>query len=259
MVVTAAREIRDREVLMVGTQWPIPVALLAKRLHAPGCILCFEGGLILEDLPERTPLLTADAGLASAASCMGDCLTALGAVLHAGRADRAVLTAAHVDRFGNLNTTCVGSYHAPRMRFGGSGGACDFGSLAKNTLIVVEQSRLRFPEKVDFITTPGPSGGPGRRGQKKNTSSSDLRRSTVVTTMGRFSCTQGGEMLLTGYRSDLEPHDIREKVQWNLCLSAECSPLADPTPLELRILRDEIDPLGLYLHNRKQSPLSFSA
>ena len=43
MIVTAAREIRDREVLMVGTQWPIPVALLAKGTHAPGCILCFEG------------------------------------------------------------------------------------------------------------------------------------------------------------------------------------------------------------------------
>lgn len=258
MIVTAAREIRDAEVLMVGTQWPIPVALLAKKLHAPCCVLCFEGGLVLEDLPERTPLLTADAGLASAASSMGDCLTALGAILHGGRADRALLTAAHVDRYGNLNTTCVGSYQAPRMRFGGSGGACDFGSLAGNTLIVVEQSRLRFPEKVDFITTPGPSRGPVRKGKKKNTPSSKLRRSTIVTTMGRFSCTEGGEMLLTGYRSDLKPNDIREQVQWNLRLSSDCTALVDPTRVELRILRNEVDPLGLYIHNRKQSPLSFS-
>jgi glutaconate CoA-transferase, subunit B len=239
MIVTAARRIEDGQVLMVGTQWPIPVALLAKRYHAPRSILCFEGGLILEDLPERVPLLTGDADLPFACSLMGDCLSALGAVLHKGLADLALLTAAHVDRFGNLNTTCVGPYAKPRMRFGGSGGACDFGSLARETLIVVEQNRLRFPAAVDFITTPV------------------SRRATVVTTMGQFLCEEGGEMMLTGYRSDLSPASVQEHVQWRLRRSRTCRPLPDPTPGELRRLREEVDPLGLYLSGRKQAPLAF--
>ncbi len=258
MIVVAARHIRDKDVLMVGTQWPIPVALLAKRHHAPQCTLCFEGGLILEDLPERIPLLTADSGLPPATSCMGDCLTALGAVLHAGRADLALLTAAHVDRYGNLNTTCVGPYRKPTMRFGGSGGACDFGSLARRSLVIVEHNRLRFPSAVDFITTPGPSLGRPGHGKKGKRKARDPRHRTVVTTLAQFSCREGEEMVLTGYRSDLKPADIQESVQWKLARSPGCRSLTDPTPEELRLLRNRVDPAGLYLLNRKQAPLSFN-
>ena len=283
MIVTAARQVQDGQVLMVGTQWPIPVALLAKRLHAPRSVLCFEGGLILEDLPERIPLLTGDACLPSASSLTGDCLSALGAVLHKGLADLAILTAAHVDRFGNLNTTCVGPYDRPRFRFGGSGGACDFGSLAQRTLIVVEQNRIRFPAAVDFITTPGPSGGRENRRQTRESgprpcaangsraeqsapsldvaygdsdTPASRRCSTVVTTMGLFRCNEGSETVLAGFRSDLSPAQVQDQVQWKLRLSRDCGTLPDPTIDELRTLRRQVDPLGLYLSGRKQSPLS---
>lgn len=257
MIVMAARHIRDGDVLMVGTQWPIPVALLAKNHHAPQCTLCFEGGLVLEDMPERIPLLTADSGLPSATSCMGDCMTALGTVLHGGRADLAVLTAAHVDRYGNLNTTGVGPYKRPTMRFGGSGGACDFGSLAKRSLIIVEHKRFRFPSAVDFITTPGPSLGRPGHAKMESKRATHPRHRTVVTTMAQFACREGEELALTGYRSDLRPADIQASMQWEVPRSPGCGPLPDPTSLELHLLRDKVDPSGLYLQNRKQAPMSF--
>ena len=137
MIVAASRLIVDGMTLMVGTQWPILVVLLAKKTHAPRTSICFEGGAILTDIPQRIPLFTADPVIGCCTSLMGDSLDTLGAVLHAGLPDLAFISGANVDRFGNVNTTCLGDYFKPRQRFGGSGGAGDFGSLAKRLVVVL--------------------------------------------------------------------------------------------------------------------------
>ena len=149
MIVSAARLIRDNSVVMVGTQWPIIASLLAKSLHAPDVTICFEGGVLLGKIPDRIPLFTGDPVTNGCALLMGDCFDTLGMVLHAGRADMAILSGASVDRYGNINTTCIGDYASPKIRFGGSGGACDFGSLSSRTVIILEHDRQRFPERVD--------------------------------------------------------------------------------------------------------------
>jgi glutaconate CoA-transferase subunit B len=252
MIVVASRQIRDGEVLLVGTQWPIVAALLAKRTCAPHAVICFEGGVILEDLPPRVPLWTADPVVGSSSSFQGDSLDILGAVLHAGVADRALLTAAAVDRYGNLATTCVGAYESPEMRFGGSGGACDFACLAKETMVIIEHERHRFPAQVDFITSPGFLHGDGSRYD------AGLRQGTgpqcVVTTLGLFTFDERGEMVLSGTREGVCVEEVAAEVQWPLRVASGCRPLAGPTPEEIGILREVIDPQGVYLRNRKGAP-----
>jgi glutaconate CoA-transferase subunit B len=41
------------------------------------------------------------------------------------------------------------------VRFSGSGGACDIACLARRTIIMALHEKRRFPERVDYITSPG--------------------------------------------------------------------------------------------------------
>ncbi len=249
MIVSAARLIKDGSVLMVGTQWPIIVSLLAKALHAPRITICCEGGVMLGKVPDRIPLFTADPVFNGCSVLMGNSLDTLGMVLHGGKADMSLVPAASVDRYGNINTTCVGDYGSPKMRFGGSGGACDFGSLAPRTVIILEHDRRRFPECVDFITTPGYLQGRESRtrvGLKPNTGPY-----AVVTTLGLFHFDDQGEMFLKAYHTSASVQEVKENVQWKLKVDPYVEPLESPTEKELAVLRNQIDPQGMYLRNAR--------
>jgi glutaconate CoA-transferase subunit B len=249
MIVAASRLIVDGMTLMVGTQWPILVVLLAKKTRAPRAAICFEGGVVLENIPPRIPLFTGDPVTGCCASLMGDSLDTLGAVLHAGLPDLAIISGANVDRFGNVNTTCLGDYFRPRQRFGGSGGAADFGSLAKRLVVILEHSRVRFPEKVDYITTPGYLQGYGSR------EAAGFRPGTgpyaVVTTLGLFKFDANGEMFLESVFPGVPVEEVRKNIQWELKVAEGVKELTPPTAEELRILREELDPLGMYLRNAR--------
>lgn len=249
MIVSAARLIEDKSVLMVGTQWPIIVSLLAKCLHAPGITICYEGGAVLDKVPDRIPFFTGDPVVNSSSALLGDSFDTLGMVLHGGRADMALLSAASVDRYGNINTTCIGDYASPKMRFGGSGGACDFGSLAPKTVIILEHDKRRFPEKVDFITTPGYLKG------KDDRMTSGLRPNTgphaVVTTLGLFRFDEQGEMVLRAYNPVSSVREVREGVQWDLKVHKDVRPLDPPSKKELHVLREQVDPKGMYLKEER--------
>jgi glutaconate CoA-transferase, subunit B len=250
MIVSAARLITDGSVLMVGTQWPIIVSLLAKSLHAPGVTICYEGGVILAKVPDRIPLFTADPVINSSSALLGNSFDTLGMILHGGRADMALLSAASVDRYGNINTTCIGDYRSPKIRFGGSGGACDFGSLAPKTVIILEHDRRRFPEQVDFITTPGYLKGKDVRMR------AGLRPDTgpyaVVTSLGLFHFDEQGEMVLRAHNPDVSIKEVKDGVQWDLKIHRDVRPLDPPSKKELRVLREQVDPDGMYLRDARR-------
>ena len=250
MIVSAARLISDNTVVMVGTQWPIITTLLAKSLHAPDVTICFEGGVMLAGIPDRIPLFTGDPVTNGCSLLMGDSFNTLGMVLHAGRADMAILSGASVDRYGNINTTCIGDYSSPKIRFGGSGGACDFGSLSSRTMIILEHDKRRFPESVDFITTPGYLQGGNSREQ------AGLKPGTgpyaVVTTLGLFRFDEKGEMILRAYHPASSVEEARDNVQWDLKVHEDVRALKPPTDEELDVLRNRLDPRGMYLKAARQ-------
>jgi|Deesub1362A_J573_1020465.scaffolds.fasta_scaffold00042_97 glutaconate CoA-transferase subunit B len=252
MVVAAGRLIRDGERVFVGTYWPIPAALFAKRSHTPRSVLLFEGGLVCSALPPRIPLIASDPTLLAASELAGDVFDTLGALLHGGRADVGMLSAHSVDRYGNINTTCIGPYESPNVRLAGSGGACDFGSLAPRLILMMEHDPRRFPHRIDFITTPGHLGGgetrlqaglPPRRGPDQ-----------VVTTLGLFGFDpESREMVLEGVYPGVTVEEVRREIQWSLRVSPYLVEIPEPTEEELRILREEVDPYGMFLRDRRIS------
>src|SRR3990170_3365087 len=153
MAICAAREIRDGEIAFIGTGLPMLGGMLAKATHAPNCIMVFESGVV-DARPKRTPLSIGDACLVPGSVMLGGLTEVFGLLMQPGHVDVGFLGAAQIDRFGNLNTTVIGDYNAPKARLPGSGGANDIGSLAKRVIVMLKQDARKFVPKLDYLTTP---------------------------------------------------------------------------------------------------------
>ena len=121
MTVTAARHLRNGQVCFVGIGLPSDAANLARLSHAPKVVLIYESGTI-DTRPEILPLSIGDGELADRADLVVSVPEVFAYWLQAGRVDVGFLTAAQIDRFGNLNSTVIGSYKEPRVRLPGAGG-----------------------------------------------------------------------------------------------------------------------------------------
>ncbi|MGH6902201.1 MAG: CoA-transferase, partial [Geminicoccaceae bacterium] len=152
-VALAAREIRDGDVCFVGIGMPSLAAMAAKRHHAPNAVLIYESGAVDAD-PPTPPLSTGSPSVVANTAMITSCLGAF-ALLQQGRIDRGLLSAAQVDRLGNLNSTALRREGRPPLRLVGSGGAHDIALLAREVLIMMPHDPRRFAEAVDFVTSPG--------------------------------------------------------------------------------------------------------
>ena len=161
LVLATALELADHETCFVGIGVPSLAAMLAKRTHAPNLVLIYESGAI-DANPPIAPLSTGSPSVTADTAMIGDCLDVFGD-LQAGRIDVGLLSAAQVDRHGNLNSTVIGDYHKPKLRMVGSGGAHDIASLANRVVIAMPHDPRRFVASVDFITSPGFLNGGGER------------------------------------------------------------------------------------------------
>jgi acyl CoA:acetate/3-ketoacid CoA transferase beta subunit len=140
MVASAAREIRDGEVVFVGMRLPLIAFVVAKKTHAPNAVGLFENGVIrTTPSPELIYTMADPANLMNATQCL-DMLGVM-SLLQSGRVHLGFLGAAEVDRFGNLNSTEV---HGAKgvTRLPGSGGACDIASLAHRFPARTQQGAL---------------------------------------------------------------------------------------------------------------------
>jgi glutaconate CoA-transferase subunit B len=244
MAVVAAREIVDGEVVFAGTGLPMLGVMLAQRTHAPRSIVIFEAGTMASQLA-HLPMSVGDPRVMRGAATAAGLLEVFTFVLQAGRVDVGFLSGAQVDRFGNINSTSIGSDHRrPTVRFSGSGGACDIACLASRTIIIAKHEKRRFPEKVDYITSPGwLEGGNSRQ-------MSGLGRggpSVVVTTMGvmRFR-PETKAIYLASYHPDVTPRAVAEATGFTLDIE-DATKTAPPTQQELRILREDVDPERIFL------------
>src|SRR5262245_60684278 len=154
MTVAAARRLRNGAVCFVGIGRPSTAANLVALTLAPDAVLIYESGPI-GARPRVLPLSIGDGELADTADTVVSTAEIFRYWLQGGRIDVGFLGAAQVDRFGNINTTVIGSYERPTVRLPGAGGAPEIASLAGEVVIVVQQSKRTFVEKVDFITSAG--------------------------------------------------------------------------------------------------------
>lgn len=244
MICSASRLMEDNSTVFIGTGIPMLAGALAQKMHAPNLISIFEfggTGAILEELPlavgERRSFHKA-----LAASGILDIVE----TAQRGFVDYGFLGGAQIDPYGNLNSTVIGDHDHPKVRLPGSGGGNDVGSHCWRTIAIMKHDRLRFVEKVDFITTPGYLDGPGARERAGLPPGTGPYR--VVTTLGILGYDQDSKrMKLLALQPGAEVEEVLENTGFELLLADEISSNPPPTPEELRILREEVDKDRFYI------------
>jgi glutaconate CoA-transferase, subunit B len=240
MICCAARLLEDGRTVAVGTGVPCAAAMLAQRTTAPQLVICFEAGGVAPQLPTM-PISVGDSRTfyrGAMATSMADIME----TCQRGMIDYTFLGGAQIDTYGNLNSTMIGSdYARPKVRFPGSGGANDLASLCWRILVVTHHDRRRFVEKLDFLTTPGFLTGPGAReaaGLPPQTG--PYRVITDLAVLGYQAQTKRMEII--SLHPGVELAQVRQATGFDLGLREPLTATAAPTELELRILREEVDP-----------------
>jgi len=243
MALCAGRLVRNGDILFAGTGLSMLAATVAKRIHAPEAVVFFETGGIDPSL-EELPLAVGDSRVMTGASMNTGLAEALSFLGHPKLHVVAFLGAAQIDRYGNLNSTQLGSYENPVERFPGSGGACDAASLASGVIVFMRNEARRFVEKLDYFTSPGWLDGGDSRAKAGFRRGGPL---AVVTNLGvmKFDGTTR-EMYLSEYYSFTAPGKVAEATGFDLDIS-RARPAEEPTDRELEVLRTQVDPQRLIL------------
>lgn len=247
MAVSAAREIREGDIVFCGTGISMLAAMAAKHISAPNSVIFFETGAIDSRL-EEVPMAVADprvmfrtavnGGLADSFATMQNRFT--------GKKVVGILGAAQIDIFGNLNSTVIGDYEEPKVRFSGSGGACDVASFVNKSIIFMSHEKRKFVKKVDYLTSPGWLDGPGAR---KEAGLPGNGPSTVITNMAILGFDENTkQMYLKEHYPETDPETILEHMEFEIDI-ARSRPAKPPTEDELEILREICDPQRLILGN----------
>lgn len=244
MAVAASRVLEDKKSVFVGTGLPMIAAILAQKTHAPELMMAFESGGINPQVP-TLPLGVGDSRTFYKAVMAGSMCDAVEAA-QAGYLDFGFLGGAQMDRFGNLNSTCIGPYEKPKVTFPGSGGANDIGSICWRTIITTRHEKRRFAEKVDFVTSPGYLTGPGAR------EAAGLPRDTGPYRVVTDLCVLGFEektksMTLLSVHPGVTVDQVIENTGFKLIIPEKVATTSPPTAVELKLIREEIDPKGIYI------------
>ena len=156
-------QIKDHQVVYVGTGLPMVSAILAHKTHAPNITLVYESGG-QNPIEGDMPWSVGDPFTWRKSAVIQEMAYSF-AQSYNGYVDIAFLGFAQVDMYGNVNTHIIGDdFLNPKSRLTGSGGNNDLSSLTENMVLVGLQSPQKFPEKVDFITSVGHlTGGNSRK------------------------------------------------------------------------------------------------
>jgi glutaconate CoA-transferase subunit B len=242
MVAAAARELRDGDVVFVGIGLPNLACNLARRTHAPNLVLIYESGAV-GAVPERVPVSIGDPALVTNSIGIASMSEIFYNYLQGGKIDVGFLQGAQIDRFGNLNTTVIGDYAKPKVRLPGSGGACEIAIHAKRVMVIAPQSKKSFPERLDFVTSPGHLEGGDCRARLGLPGAGPVR---VITDLAVYGFVEG-EMTVESLHPEVTLDRVRENLGWSPRSVATPAETAPPGADELSLLRRELDPRGLFL------------
>ncbi len=240
MVVCIARQIKDGEVVAQGIATPLVAAayLLARHTHAPDLYFASAIGQGVCRHPAPLSLLQVES------LWLDRSLTNVGFVQAAADIlpnlrPKEFFRPAQIDPAGNFNNIALGKDYlnggCPRMRLPGSGGIPDVTTFLSDIyLYVPRHSRITFVPVIDVRSGLGYAAerihGAGPR--------------YLVSNLGEFDFADGC-MRLISYHPGVKIEQIQMKTGFPLDISPDVQETQPPTDEELRLLREDIDPLGI--------------
>ena len=243
MSVAAARALAPHRSCFVGIGLPSVAANLARRTVNPDLVLIYESGTI-GARPTRPPLSIGDGELATTADAVVSVPEMFNYWLQPGRVDVGFLSAAQLDRYGNINTTVIGGdYRHPKVRLPGAGGAPEIAASCREVIVVVRHSPRTFVDRVAFVTSVGFGDGPGARERLGLTGAGPR---IVITDLGVLAPDPDTcELRLVKVHPGVSVEAVRAATGWPLRIAEDCAPTPPPRADELRLIR-EADPHGFW-------------
>jgi glutaconate CoA-transferase subunit B len=241
MVVCIARQVRDGEIVAQGLATPIVAAgyLLARHTHAPN--LYFSSAIGQSICREPAPLkllqiesLWLDKAIRTIGFARG-----VTEILPSLR-PMEFFRPAQVDPMGNFNNIAFGKdYRHPRLRLPGTGGIPDVTTFLDDVyLYVPRHSRVTFVPKLDFLS------GLGHNELRTHGSGPQY----LITDLGQFDFqgeTPGCKMRLISYHKGNTISRVQAKTGFTFEIAEHVNETKPPSEEELRLLREEIDPLSI--------------
>lgn len=235
MTIAAARALKNTDVCFVGIGAPSAACNVARLTHAPDITLIYESGTIATR-PEVLPLSIGDGEL---------CETALTTVsvpemfrywLQGGRITVGFLGAAQLDRFGNINTTVIGSYDKPKVRLPGGGGAPEIATSCQEIFITLKQATRSMVDTIDFFT----SFGHGRGGEHRKELGITTKGPTLlVTDLALWRPDpETKEFTVVSLHPGVTRAAVQETCGWTVRFSQTLEETPPPSELEISTLRD---------------------
>src|SRR5262245_6436675 len=220
MTIAVARRFRNGATYFIGVGMPGTAACLARKCHAPEAVLIYQSGCVGAK-PSFPPLSVADDELANTSDMIISIPELYTYWLQRGRIDVAILGAAQIDKFGNINTTVIGNYEKPRVRLPGAGGAPEIAANAQEVIVVLRHTRRAFVENLDFRTTPG------------------HRISAVITDLGILEPNRATrELTLVSVHAGVPPDQVIAATGWSLKVADPLGITPEPSDEELNHIRE---------------------
>ena len=235
MTIAASRALSNDDVCFVGIGAPSAACNIARLTHAPDITLIYESGTI-GTRPNVLPLSIGDGELCETALTTVSVVEMFRYWLQGGRITIGFLSAAQLDRFGNINTTVIGDYRNPKVRLPGGGGAPEIATSSAQTYITMKQTRRGFVDKLDFVT----SFGHGRGGNDR----ADLGLVTagptlLITDLAIWEPEPDTkEFVVTSLHAGTTRAQMAETVGWPIRYAPAVAQTPPPTAEELEVLRD---------------------
>jgi glutaconate CoA-transferase subunit B len=242
LAVSASRLLMDGQIVFAGIGIPLLAATLAQRNHAPHLTILFEGGTIGPFIvPGELPPSTNEQRCTRRSNMVLP-ITDVLLLLQRGYVDVGFMGGAQIDRFGNLNSSFIGSADNPTTRLPGSGGGNDISSLT-NMIVAMKHEKRRFVADVDFLTSPGWIRGGRTRAESGLPQGGMWRVVTDLAVMGFDEETR--LMKVLALQQGVTRDEVQDNTGFRLMFADKLDTAEPPRREELEVLR-HLDPDRLY-------------
>jgi glutaconate CoA-transferase subunit B len=241
--VMSGRLLTDGQTVFAGVGIPLLAATLAQRIHGPGITILFEGGTLGPFVvPGELPASTNEQRCTRRANMLLS-ITDVLLLLQRGYVDVGFMGGAQIDRYGNLNSSFIGSPENPSVRLPGTGGGNDISSLTQ-MIVAIKHEKRRFVEKVDFVTSPGFLNGNSTRHDTGLISGGMYRVVTDLAIMGFDEKTKS--MKVEALHPKVTAEEVRDNTGFDILIDENVGVTKAPSDEELSVLR-HLDPERVYI------------
>ena len=243
-ICTVARMVEDAKTYWVaGGGGPMYAVLIAIKLYAPAAQYITEDGVIApEPMLPFEPVMTMVSSRAGYRALAWGTMNTAGNHAQLGLMDYGILNTLQVDQHGNINSTAIGKYGAGSRRFGGPGGADSIAALCWRTILMTDQEKRKFVDRVDFISSPGFLDG--TEGARERVGLPvDTGPYRVVTPWAMYDYADR-KLRLVAIAPWVTVDDVLAECEHPPLIADNIAQLEGPSEEELQILRTELDPRG---------------